>query len=81
MKNFPIKFSFAAVDYAARVTAYGQNSQFHISGFIPQISGIELPFVIHKKRSSSDYSWTVDKNHPTELGEAIFEAIKKSQKL
>jgi hypothetical protein len=80
MKEFPIKFSFAALDYSARVNAFNQNTQFHISGFIPQIPDIELPYVVYKKKSGL-YSWTSSKDLPHEFGLAIFEAIKKTQKL
>lgn len=80
MKDFPIKFTFAAVNYTARVVSFAQNSQFHITGFIPEISGIELPFVVYKKKTRG-YAWTVSKDVPSELGQAIFDAIKKSQKL
>jgi hypothetical protein len=80
MKEFPIKFSFAAQDYSARVTAFNQNTQFHISTFIPQIPDIQQPYVVYKKKGGL-YAWTVNKNLPHEFGLAIFEAIKKTQKM
>jgi hypothetical protein len=80
MKDFPIKFTFDTVDYTARVVSFAQNAQFHINGFIPKMGGIELPFVVYKKRSGG-YAWKVSKDMPEELGQAIFDAIKKSQKL
>ncbi len=80
MKDFPIKFSFAGQDYSARVVAYNLNTQFHISGFVPAISGLEMPYVIYKKKTNG-YMWSATKIAPQEFGQAVFEAIKKSQKL